>query len=199
MLASLQVAASLAIAEAATALSAGKVTDVAIDTAVYGAVTVFKYVVAKDDEVFQNKVDLTVGVTLFLKQALKGLSKRNPLAVSMDLNSLAFTAVSLISNICARDPPDSSYEVVALPQKLSIMKTGNTTVNKVQVDYLNYISLAGATIHEAERWQGATLAKAEKYAVLQNNAFNKYASEMIAAKNVLKTDNLTLAKALPVG
>jgi len=188
---------SAAFDGASIALEGGGAKEVAINTATSIFVDIYSQIASGDDEVFGNEIELSAGVAEFAKKAISHFTNVNPISIAMEADSLVFSGVSLLSNICANDPPDFHYKTVVAPSKLAITKTGNATVDKLQVDYLNFVSLTAATVHAAERWQGATLDNAASYATLQQKAFTSYSAQMMAAKDLLKADNAALAKALP--
>lgn len=176
---------------------AGGLKTIATNVAESIGTRLFTQLVSYNHEILGKAVDFTVADSQFIVKTFKHLTKTNPLSLAMEANALVFSAVDLLSAECANDPPDTNYKVVAAPAKLPILKTGNVIVDKLQVDYFNYVSLGGATIHAAERWEGANLAGATSYERLQEQAYTKYLTKMMAAKRVLRSDNLSLAKALP--
>jgi hypothetical protein len=167
--------------------------NIAINAFINGAITL----ISRNDEVFGGKIDLSVGTVMLLRKALSKFAKVNPTSLELEVYSLVFTGVTLGANVCAEDPPDLNYTVVALPQKLPVLKSGNNTVDQLESDYLKYFSLNVATVHAAERWQGATLAGATKYEALQKKAYKKYSKEAAKALSVLNADDTTLSKELP--
>ena len=178
-------------------LEGGNAKQVAANAAVAAAINVFTNWIAHHDEAFGGAVDLAYGIHEFAEKAVKHFTKTNPLSIAAEVDSLVFSSLNLMANVCVEDPPDENYTVVARPIKLHSIKTGNATVDKLQVDYWTYISLNAAVVHAAERWQGATLAQAPKYVALQLKAYNKYLNDLTAVEATLKADNLTMANAIP--
>jgi hypothetical protein len=110
---------------------------------------------------------------------------------------IELSAAALVSNVIAADPPDPNFTIVALPRQLSFPPTGNGTVDMVLADYMTYISLSAATLHAAERWQGALIGGDQTSLALQAAAYGTYSEQSTSAKAILATDNALLLGVLP--
>lgn len=147
------------------------------------------------DELYGSSVELSYGFNKLTRDILKRAWKSNPIAFALEIDSLTFTVATTISNAIAHDPPNFNYEEVAPPSKLRMPSTGNPVADQVTQDYLEYTSLEAATLHAAERWQGAHISGAKQYEREQLDAFNKYSALAKAARKRLQKDNRALRDA----
>ena len=170
--------------------------ELAKNIATATAVKVMAKLIAGNDRLFGQTIELSYGECAFLALAAKGLTKGNVLSIALEADSLIFSLASVISNAIAADPPDPNYTTVEPPQALSFPPTGNSTVDHVIADYLTYTSTRAAVLHAAERWQGAQLANDQASVELQLKAFDAYKEQASADYNNLNDDNALLISAL---
>lgn len=149
--------------------------------------------ITEDDKLSGQAMDFMSNASSFAAFSIKRLTKTNVISIPLEIDSLIFGLCSLSANVIASDPPDSNYKQVFLPQKLSIPVNANSTITKIENDYLQYLSVSAAALHAAERWQGATLARDTTSASAQNGAYLKYSLQASNLKDILKADNKILA------
>lgn len=161
------------------------------NVAISVAIKVVSGLASAYDEIFGQTIELSAGYIGVMKslEAAGG----SPYAIA----SIAAGTASLLGNLYAKyDPPDPNFTAIEPPQPLSLPSTGNSTVDQVVADYLNFASLQAAVLHAAERWQGAYLAGDAASQALQQNAYNQYSVQAAAALALLTNDNATLAGVL---
>ncbi len=165
------------------------------NVAMWVATKVLANLIAGNDQITGEKIDFMTSSALFTVGAFKHFKGSTPASAFLEAEALVSGLGSLGANIIASDPPDPNYKIIAKPRKLPFPKTGNTTLDSINEDYLEFSSLSAATVHASERWQGAMLEGDLKSAALQSRALTKYSAELATAQSKMISDNAALSGA----
>ena len=151
----------------------------------------------KNDQLGGQTADVILSAAHFGATFEGRLTKTNFISIPSEVDSLVFGLAGLVSAILANDPPDPNYSTIVQPETLQEISTGDPVTDKIQADYNKYISLAGATLHAVERYQGAMIAHDSANAAMQSTAFQTFSAQSIAARSALTADDAELAQTLP--